>query len=144
MKPRIKPKVLHVATAHFPLDTRIFRKEILSLAQHGYDVSWATTVSRTQVLQQIPCIPLGEYGGSRWRRISRNFRALLATLTTPASLIHFHDAELLLTIIPALLAGKKVVYDVHEFYYEQIRESLWIWKGARSFVASSHAWIDSR
>jgi len=131
----MKPKVLHVATAHFPLDTRIFRKEILSLVRHGYDVGWATTVARSQSLDQVPFIPLGEYGGSRWRRIPRNLRALRAMLASRASLIHFHDAELLITVIPALLAGKKIIYDIHEFYYERIRESLWIWKGGRLLAA---------
>src|SRR5262249_24256955 len=103
----MKPKVLHVATAHFPLDTRIFRKEILLLVLHGYDVGWARTVAEPQTLNQVSCIPLGEYGGSRLRRIARNFRALRVMLASRAPVIHFHDAELLITVIPALLAGKK-------------------------------------
>ena len=90
-------RVLQVSTAHWPYDHRIFRKEILSLVKSGYQVAFAATVDQPEVVSGVEFIPLGKYGGSRWQRIARNLRALLAMMTTPADVIHIDDPELLLT-----------------------------------------------
>jgi len=137
-----KQKVLHVSTSHWPYDTRIFRKELISLAQNGYAVSFATTVDEAQVVRDIRFIPVGEYGGSRWRRIERNFRSMAAIWTHSPDIIHIHDPELLITIIPALLAGKRIIYDIHEFWQQRLSESDWIWSGVRVAAAKFYSALE--
>jgi hypothetical protein len=135
-------KALHVSTAHHPTDHRIFRKEALGLVANGYKVALAITVDRPQVRNQVEFIPLGKYGGSRWRRIPRNLRALLVMLTSSADIVHIHDPELLVTVIPVLLAGKRVVYDIHEFYHQRLVDSDWVWVRVRSLAAGLYSVLE--
>ena len=132
-------KVLHVSTAHHPGDHRIFHKEALGLSANGYKVMLAITVGQPQVRNQIELIPLGSHGGPRWRRIPRNLRALFVMLTTSADLIHIHDPELMASVLPALLSGKRIIYDIHEFYHQRLLDSDWVWQAARSFAAGLYS-----
>lgn len=134
--------VLHVSTAHHPGDHRIFRKEALGLSANGYKVLLAILVDRPRVRYQVEFIPLGEYGGSRWHRIPRNLRALRVMLSASVDLVHIHDPELLLTVIPALILGKRVVYDVHEFYRQRLLDSDWLWRGIRPFASRLYSVLE--
>jgi glycosyltransferase involved in cell wall biosynthesis len=129
--------VLHVTTAHSPRDVRIFHKEVLTLVRHGYALALATTVDARDVIDGVQLLPLGGYHTSRWRRIPRNVRALWHMLAGRFDVVHIHDPELLLTIVPIRLMSRRmrIIYDVHEFYYERIVESDWIWPGARVLAA---------
>src|SRR5262245_25080063 len=140
----VETTVLHVSTAHSPFDVRIFHKEVLSLAAHGYDVRLATNTDVAQVVNGVQFIPLGKHHNSRWRRFPRNLRALWRMLTGAFDVIHIHDPELLITVIPLLLARRRsrIIYDIHEFYYERIAESDWIWRVARSSVARFYAVLE--
>ncbi len=118
--------VVHVTTVHGPLDSRIYYKEVLSLASVGVAVELATTVNERQVHNGIPFLPLGSREGSRWRRLIRDARAMRLMLLGSHGIIHIHDPELLLAaFLPALL-GRTLVFDVHEFYLEKIAVSHWI------------------
>jgi glycosyltransferase involved in cell wall biosynthesis len=134
---------LHIATSHWPYDTRIYRKELLALTRNGYSVSFATTVDAPKLDGRIQLLPIGAHGGTRWRRLERNFRALLTISKSPAPVVHIHEPELLITIIPALLAGKRIIYDIHEFYRQRISESHWIWPFARSALAKFYVLLEN-
>jgi len=135
-------KVLHVSTVHQPYDTRIFRKEVLSLAQSGYEVALAVNVEENEIKDGVRFIPLGKYGGARWRRMSRNLRAVRSMLARGVDIVHFHDPELLITVIPALLAGRRIIYDIHEYYFDRIVDSEWIWHPVRSAVAKLYVTLE--
>lgn len=114
--------ILHVTTVHQPLDTRIFQKEVKSLAASGYDVRLATTVDKEQRRDGVTFLPLGAKK-TRLRRLTRGVRALATILTQRAGIVHIHDPELLLVAALPALAGVRVVYDVHEFYTASFRAS---------------------
>lgn len=135
-------RVLHVTTVHQPLDTRIYYKEVRSLAASGYDVHLATTVDRADRRDGVSFIALGTREGSRWRRIARDVRALRAMLSNRDAIVHIHDPELLLVAALPAFSGSRVVYDVHEFYVERIAASGWIPKPLRGLAAAFYDAIE--
>jgi glycosyltransferase involved in cell wall biosynthesis len=57
--------------------------------------------------------------------------------------LHIHDPELLVAaLIPSIL-GRRVVYDVHEFYVERIAESEWIPKPLRRLMSRMYDAIEN-
>lgn len=136
------PRIIHMTTVHGPLDTRIYYKEVRSLANDGYDVRLATTVAQHAVHDGVRLLPLGERSGGRWKRIARDVRALVTVLTNRQALIHIHDPELLLVCaVPAAL-GARVIFDVHEYYSERIAASTWIPSLIRGLVQRSYDAIE--
>ena len=119
-------RILHVTTVHQPLDTRIYYKEVRSLADNGYDVRLATTVERIDRHDGVTLLPLGSREGPRARRILRGVRALFTILSNRDAIVHIHDPELLLVAALPAFAGTRLVYDVHEFYLERIGASEWL------------------
>lgn len=137
-----KLRVLHVTTVHQPLDTRIYYKEVRALADSGVDVRLATTVDRAGEAGGVVLLPLGSREGSRWRRLARDLRALLTIYAHQDAIVHIHDPELLLVAALPAFAGWRVVYDVHEFYYERIEASQWIPKPLRQFAAKLYGAVE--
>lgn len=134
--------VLHVTTVHQPLDTRIYYKEVRALAESGYDVRLATTVTAADSREGVHFIPLGSREGSRLRRFGRGIRALRAILAHRGAIVHIHDPELLLVAALPALFGSRIVYDVHEFYVERISGSEWIPKPLARIAAGIYDAIE--
>ena len=114
-------KVCHMTSAHPPGDVRIFQKECTSLAQNGYDV-FLVEQGDSYESNGVKIVGTGK------TRSGRIQRAILATRDVykkakdiDADIYHFHDPELLIYGLKLKKKGKKVVFDSHEFYREQIR-----------------------
>ena len=135
-------RILHVTTVHQPLDTRIYYKEVRSLADSGYDVRLATTVERVDRHDGVTLLPLGSREGSRLRRIWRDVRALFTIFSNRDAIVHIHDPELLLVAALPAFAGTRVVYDVHEFYLERIGASEWLPAPLRAFARAMYDTIE--
>ncbi len=116
-------RVVHMTSAHPVDDVRIFQKQCVSLANHGYDVTLiapdrgdAALVDRSRVRR----ITVPAKGG----RLSRMTRTVLAVyrraLQEDAELYHFHDPELVIAGLLLQLRGKNVIFDAHENVVEQI------------------------
>ena len=116
------PHICHITTAHLPNDTRIFRRECVSLARSGYRVSLIARHDKEAVSDGVECIPLPKKNRKRLARILFDTRmAARIGLSLQADLYHFHDPEL----VPAMrwLSRRTlapVVWDVHEYYFESI------------------------
>lgn len=109
-------RICHITTAHPEGDIRIFVKECCSLAADGADVHLIVPgdgpphelVDGVQVHRLAP--PHG-----RMRRMSATAaRAAREALRLRAAIYHFHDPELLGVGLLLRMAGRQVVYDVHE------------------------------
>jgi glycosyltransferase involved in cell wall biosynthesis len=111
-------RVVHLSTAHRPLDVRIFEKECRSLARAGYDVHFvvpdAPSGARDGV--QFHAIAKPQGGFRPLRIVHRLANAYRAARDLDAELYHFHDCELILVGSLLKLHGAKVVYDVHEHF----------------------------
>jgi glycosyltransferase involved in cell wall biosynthesis len=128
-------RICHLTTVHPPFDTRIFHKEMKSLAKAGYSVTLIAKYDKEETINSVKINPLK----TPKNRIVRLTKTLLEcyrkAIKVDADLYHFHDPELI--IIGWLLKrrGKKVIYDVHEDVPRQIRTKEWIWKPVRLVVA---------
>jgi glycosyltransferase involved in cell wall biosynthesis len=134
--------VLHITTGHQPYDIRIFHKEVIPLSKQGYAVELAVPIAELTHSEEIKLIPIGTPGGSRGRRIGRNIRAAWIMLRGGYDIIHVHDPELFITAALPRLFGKRIIYDIHEFYYERIKESDWIWSPLRSAMAATYTLLE--
>ena len=136
-------KVLILTSVHRPFDTRIYKREAISLAEAGYEVSLVATDTasqRTAVginLIGIPK-PIGRLG-----RIFNWPRFVKIALAHKADFVHFHDPDLLLAgVVIKLLTGKPVIYDCHEPYREALEERNWLPKWIRSVAGFTFEWLE--
>lgn len=119
-------KVCVMSSVHISTDTRIYQKEIISLAKAGYEV----------IFLNKDYTRIDEYG-TQFKKVnipkSRLKRIVLAplimffrALKEKAEIYHFHDPELLIAGVALVLFGKNVIYDVHEDVPEDILEKKYI------------------
>lgn len=129
--------VLHVTSAHRVSDGRIAHKEASALAAAGYDV----TVLGLRGAVGVP-LPPGprfiEYAepGSRLRRFLFRLPRLVAyCLKHRYDAYHLHDPDLVLLGFVLKLAGRRVVYDVHEAYPMVVLDRDWIPRPLRPLLS---------
>jgi glycosyltransferase involved in cell wall biosynthesis len=111
-------RIVHISTAHRPLDVRIFEKECRSLAAAGFEVHFvvpdAPSTARDGVHFHAIAKPQG--GFRPFRIVRRLANAYHTARALDGALYHFHDCELILVGTALKLGGAKVVYDVHEHF----------------------------
>lgn len=135
----VMTKVCHVTSVHPKEDVRIFRKECISLAKAGYDVS---LVQQGQSYEKdgVHLIGFGAIASSRIKRILQTSRrAYKKALEVDADIYHLHDPELLSYALKLKRKGKKVIFDSHEFYAEQIKHKSYIPRPFRGIVAKLYS-----
>ncbi len=119
-------KVCHLTSAHPCKDNRIFYKECVSLANAGLDVSFIVQNNKDEKIDGVNIIAI-PFSNDRLKRMLINpILIFFKALKTRASVFHFHDPELIFVGYILKLFGKKIVYDVHEDYSEQIITKEWI------------------
>ena len=125
MGERQRGRVLHVTTAHCADDARVFHRNVKPLHEAGYDVALAAPMEASNP-SPILHIAIGIPGQNRWMRLRRILSAVRLMCSRSTALSHIHDPELLVAALAASIAGKRVVYDVHEFYRLRLRQSEWL------------------
>ena len=132
-------KICHITTVHKPFDTRIYYKECLSLMMAGYDVKIIAPHDKKEIINKIEILPIPKPRNRFYRMFLLPFIALRTALKYEASLYHLHDPELLFIGLILKSLGKKVIYDIHENYFEDILTSdtkEWIPKSFKYIVSN--------
>ena len=121
-------KVCHMTTVHKRYDGRILKKECVSLANAGYDVT--LLVADNLPDENYKNVKISSIDFSPKNRFDRIFNSkkqmLKKALLINADIYHFHDPELIPVGLSLKKINKKVIYDSHEDYREDIKDKFWI------------------
>ena len=132
-----KIKVAQLTTVHQRYDQRVLFKTSKSLAESGFDVTLLVSDDLDdEVCAGVKIQNIGNIQGNRINRmLVRSFVMYKKALKLRADIYHFHDPELMPIGILLKLAGKKVIYDVHEDVPRQVLRKKWIPKVFRKTVS---------
>ncbi|MBR7008308.1 MAG: glycosyltransferase [Ruminococcus sp.] len=131
-------KVCHMTSAHKSNDVRIFVKECSSLAKAGYD-TYLVARGESREENGVHVIGVGEPGGRLSRATSFAAKVYKTALALDADVYHFHDPELIPWGLKLKRKGKKVIFDSHERYTEQILcKEEYLPKFALKFIAGGY------
>ncbi len=129
-------KILNLSTVHRWNDPRIFYKEAHTLAKLHDLVHAAVGDFGEKTAEGVVVRPLGNWK-SRLGRPKLWLRAYLEIIKSKADIIHFHDPELALLLLPVALLGiKKTVCDIHEHPSRVISGKAWIPKPFRKLIGA--------
>lgn len=113
-------RVFHLTSVHHRFDTRIFFRQCVSLSKE-FTVQLIVCDGRgDQVQQNVSIIDLGKPRNRFFRIIISPIKILFYCLKNNADIYHFHDPELMFTGAFLRLFNKKVIYDAHEDFPQQI------------------------
>lgn len=137
-------KVCHLSSAHTPGSNRIFHKECVSLAEAGYNVSYVVPGESCEK-DGVHIVGVEKAPGGRFRRMIQTARRVYqAALAVDADIYHFHDPELLPYGLKLKRRGKKVIFDSHEMYTEQIRRKHYLSPWAARAAAKAYGAYERR
>ena len=129
-------KVCHITSAHSPEDVRIFYKQCTSLAKAGYDVF---LVARGESCEKngVHIVGVGQPSGGRLSRMTSFAKTVYQrALALDADLYQIHDPELLPYALKLKRKGKKVVFDSHEKYSEQLKDKPYLPRWCTRIIAA--------
>jgi glycosyltransferase involved in cell wall biosynthesis len=116
--------ICHITDSHQATDERIFYKAAKYAHAAGYQVCICGLHPRVEILDGIKILPIISTGGKTKKTIASLTGVRRQVLETEADIYQFHDPGLLLLGLSLALAGKRVIYDVHEDYEQKIRSRL--------------------
>lgn len=128
-----------MTSAHPVEDVRIFHKECTSLAAAGYEVY---LVERGESYEKngVHIVGVGQPSGGRLTRMtSFSKKVYMAALAIDADVYHFHDPELLPYGLKLKQKGKKVIFDSHEKYSEQLKDKPYLPKWICRLIATGYS-----
>ena len=138
-------KVYHISTVHQRNDVRIFKKECISLANAGFDVSFVVADGKGDELYAgIKIIDAGFPGEGRKNRFLKGTKLVRKIIQRDnPDVLHFHDPELL--FLARKMAKKYIViYDAHEDLPKQIMSKPYIKPFLRKMIAFIAGYIEKR
>ena len=119
-------KVCIITSVHPPFDGRIFYKEANTLVKKGYNLVLIAQHNKKETINGVRIIPLPK-PRNRFDRITRVVcKLFISALWERADIYHFHDPELISVGLMLKIFGKKVIYDMHELVYFQIKDKYWL------------------
>ncbi len=131
--------IYHITSVHPRYDTRIFKKECISLVYAGYDVSLIVCDGLgDEVCAGVKIIDAGNYNKvPRLKRARTAPKAIYNKLMDYGNIdvVHFHDPELLFLGKKLAKKGIKVIYDSHENVPKQIMSKPYIPVWARKVIS---------
>lgn len=132
-------KVCHMSSVHANTDRRIFAAECTAIAEAGYEV-YLVACGKSREEKGVHVIGMGDAPQKRMERITRFARSVYQrALELDCEIYHFHDPELLPYGIKLKNKGKRVIFDSHELYSEQISEKKYLPKSISNILAKYYS-----
>ncbi|RPF58292.1 glycosyltransferase [Abyssicoccus albus] len=127
--------ILHISTAHNPLDIRIYRKEVCSLLDNGFKVRYLVPCNDKTILNEDH-ITIKKSHSRIKRMIVDNWLLFKKIKKLKPKIIHFHDPEFLIYgYILKKYYKMHVIYDAHEDLPRAILSKHYIHKYIRKLVS---------
>ncbi|MCX7953882.1 MAG: glycosyltransferase family 4 protein [Bacteroidales bacterium] len=119
--------ICHVTTVHSAYDDRIYYKECTSLS-NLYNVYLVSPKPECEIKNnKIHLITIRKYNNRFFRILCGGFISFVKVLKLKPHVVHFHDPEFIPFAIVLKLFNFKIIYDIHELYYAQIRLKKWLY-----------------
>ena len=130
-------KVCHITSVHPRYDTRVYHKELKSLANAGYEVVLITADGLGDEVTSagIKIFDVGKPDSRKTRLLKTRRLVYKSALAQNAQVYHLHDPELLPFGVKLKRKGFSVIYDVHEDLPRQILSKHWINKPLRKILS---------
>jgi hypothetical protein len=136
-------RICHLTSAHSCHDDRIFLKECRAAAAAGFETHLIAPNAPGEIRDGVHLHGVYACNSSRWWRMTAVVGGVYQLARSlEADLYHFHDPELLPVGLLLKLQGKRVIYDVHEDYSQNIIDKAWLPKLTRSYVAQLTASLE--
>ena len=138
-------RICHITDAHPPEDGRIFRRACVSCVRAGYE-TYLVERGETYDKMGVHIVGIGqpEKASRLYRMTLFAKKAYETALRIDADIYHLHDPELLPYALKFKKLGKKVVFDSHEDYVEQIRQKTYLPKPIAHVVSRLFQYYSNR
>ena len=138
-------RICHMTSVHKRHDGRILKKECVSLANAGYDVTLIVADNQDdEFYKGVKITSIDFHPKTRIDRIINSKKKMLKkALEIGADVYHFHDPELIPVGLALLKRRRKVIYDSHEDYPLDIKfKKKWMPAFIRPLVSAVFAWYE--
>lgn len=133
-------RVVHLSSAHWALDARIFDKECKSLQRNGYEVIEIAAFDGDAMVDGVRIKSLPPCRSRISRVLLNSWRCYGEALRLDGDLYHFHDPELIPVGLLLRARGKRVIYDAHEDLPRTIKSKFYLPRWVRPALA----WLTER
>jgi glycosyltransferase involved in cell wall biosynthesis len=116
--------ICHLTNSHQALDERIYFKAAKYAHAAGYRLCICGLHPAEETLEGIKILPVDGSGGIFKKLLKSLISLRRQALQTRADIYQFHDPALLPLGFLLALAGRRVIYDVHEDYEQKYRSRL--------------------
>lgn len=122
----MKENIAHITTVHIRTDTRIFYKEVISCSKKYNTFLIVADGKGNDKREGVKILDLGKPKNRFLRVLIYGLKALPIIIKNKIKVVHFHDPELIPIGLILKLFGYKVIYDIHELVYEDLKTKSWI------------------
>src|SRR5690606_6500348 len=131
---------VHLTSAHPRDDPRIFHKQCVSLARHG----WRTVLVVADGMgnresEGVRIIDMGRRPGRLRRILQTPWAMFQASMSIPGDAYELHDPELIPIGLLLRIRGKRVIFDSHENYPKGMLSKQYLPAWLRPGVAWTYA-----